>query len=326
MPETARQERKRLKKSKNLFNRAIDIFVTMILGIVALYVWFIFGTNLQNSISALNPASLPSNPSQSPYCCKGSRGTGSWKYGLPYNLGDNPTIIPFIPCAIKMISFNWLRTLFYVKPWLAGTLKQSWSTGRGMVQGLKSYIPTPPPQKGGGRFGNAWNYVKGKGSNAASYIKGKGSNAASYIKGKGSNVASAFKGDSDWSFMELGYFILAPAIALITIVLSLPVSILLTYYGSFKTSLFWSIFGFLFVLILAAINSLVQVANLTGLLLFKGMQLATLKDVNKNFLKYGRGPVIMGLLFLILKTFPEIPFYLRIFLFLATPSLLFYFR
>ena len=57
------------------------------------------------------------------------------KYGLPYNLGDNPTIIPFIPCAIKMISFNWLRTLFYVKPWLAGTLKQSWSTGRGMVQG-----------------------------------------------------------------------------------------------------------------------------------------------------------------------------------------------
>ena len=126
--------------------------------------------------------------------------------------------------------------------------------------------------------------------------------------------------------MELGYFILAPAIALITIVLSLPVSILLTYYGSFKTSLFWSIFGFLFVLILAAINSLVQVANLTGLLLFKGMKLATLQDVNKNFLKYGRGPVIMGLLFLILKTFPEIPFYLRIFLFLVTPGLLFYFR
>ena len=315
MPETARQERRRLKKTKNLFNRAIDVFVTMVLGIVALYVWFIFGTNLQNSISALNPASLPSNLSQAPYCCKGSRGAGSWKYGLPYNLGDNPTIIPFIPCAIKMISFNWLRTLFYVKPWLAGTLKQSWSTGRGMVQGFKSYIPTPPPQRGGGRIGNA-----------LSWVKGKGSNAASYIKGKGSNVVSAFKGDGNWSFMELGYFILAPAFALITIVLSLPVSILLTYYGSFKTSLFWSIFGFLFVLILAAINSLVQVANLTGLLLFKGMQLATLKDVNKNFLKYGRGPVIMGLLFLILKTFPEIPFYLRIFLFLVTPGLLFYFR
>ena len=313
MPETARQERKRLKKSKNLFNRAIDVFVATVLGIVALYVWFIFGTNLQNSISALNPSSLPSNPSQSPYCCKGSRGTGSWKYGLPYNLGDNPTIIPFIPCAIKMISFNWLRTLFYVKPWLAGTLKQSWSTGRGMVQGLKSYIPTPPPQKGGGKFGNAWDYVKGKGSNAASYVKGKGS-----------NVISAF--NDDWNFMELGYFIFAPAIALITIVLSLPASILITYYGSFKTSLFWSIFGFLFVFILAAINSLVQVANLTGLLLFKGMKLATLKDVNKNFLKYGRGPVIMGLLFLILKTFTEIPFYLRIFLFLATPGLLFYFR
>ena len=124
-----------------------------------------------------------------------------------------------------MISFNWLRTLFYVKPWLAGTLKQSWSTGRGMVQGFKSYIPTPPPQKGGGRIGNA-----------LSWVKGKGSNAASYIKGKGSNVVSAFKGDGNWSFMELGYFILAPAFALITIVLSLPVSILLTYYGSFKTS------------------------------------------------------------------------------------------
>ena len=68
MPETARQERRRLKKTKNLFNRAIDVFVTMVLGIVALYVWFIFGTNLQNSISALNPASLPSNLSQAQYC------------------------------------------------------------------------------------------------------------------------------------------------------------------------------------------------------------------------------------------------------------------
>ena len=114
--------------------------------------------------------------------------------------------------------------------------------------------------------------------------------------------------------------------SVITIILSLPVSILLTYYGSFKTSLFWSIFGFLFVFILAAINSLVQVANLTGLLLFKGMQLATLKDVNKNFLKYGRGPVIMGLLLLILKKFPEIPFYLRLLLILVTPGLLYYFR
>ena len=87
-----------------------------------------------------------------------------------------------------------------------------------------------------------------------------------------------------------------------------------------------SLSDLLFVFILAAINSIAQVANLTGLFLFKGMKLATLKDVNTNFLKYGRGPVIMGLLMLILKTFPEIPFYLRIFLFLITPALLFYFR
>ena len=314
MPETARQERRRLKKTKNLFNRVVDITIYLVLGIVSLYVFFIFGTNLKNSISALNPSTLPTNTSQAPYCCKGKASTGSWKYGMPYSLGDNPTIIPFIPCAIKMISFNWLRTLFYVKPWLAGTLKESWSTGRGMVQGLTSYVPQQS-QRGGGRFGNAWSWAKGKGSNAASYVKDKGSRAL-----------NVFKSDSDWSFMELGYFILAPAIALITIVLALPVSILLTYYGSFKTSLFWSIFGFAFVLILAAINSLVQVANLTGLILFKGMNFAKLKDVNKNFLKYGRGPVIMGLLILVLKTFPEIPFYLRLFLILTTPGLLFYFR
>ena len=184
-----------------------------------------------------------------------------------------------------------------------------------MVQGLKSYIPTPPPQKGGGRFGNA-----------LSWVKGKGSNAASYIKGKGSNVINAFKGDGSWSFMELLYFILAPAVAFIIIALSLPISILLTYYGSFKTSLFWSILGFLFVFILAAINSLVQAGHVGSLFLFKGMSLGMMKDVNKNFLKYGRGPVVLGLLILILKTFPEIPLYLQIFLPIASTGLLVYFR
>jgi len=292
----AREERKRIRKSKDYTNRCISIFMTTLLGIIGLYIWFIFGTNLTKTIKSLNPNTLPSNINQAPYCCKGSRGSETWKYGLPYNLGDNPTIFPFIPCRIKMISLNWLRTLFYVKPWLSGTLKQSWSTGRGLLQGLTSYIPNPPTQKGGGKFGNAVNWAKGKGSNAASYIKKKA-------------ALDAFR---DWSFMEFGYFILAPAIAIITILLSFPISILLTYYGSFKTNLFWSIFGFIFVFILGAINSIAQVANLTGLFLFKGMKMETLKEVNKNFLKYGRGPVIFGLLTLILFKFPEIPLYLQL--------------
>jgi len=325
MPSNSREERRKLRKTKNLFNRAIDIFITGILGTIVLYIWFMLGTNLMVNLKNLN--SLPSNINQAPYCCKGSKGTETWKYGFPYNLGDNPTIIPFIPCAVKMIGFNWLRTLFYVKYWLAGTLKQSWSISRGFLGGLSHHIPnTSKTQVGGGRLGNAWSYVKGKGSNVAGYVKGKGSNVAGYVKGKASNVASYVKGKSpNWSFMELIYFIFAPAFGIALILLAIPVSILVTFYGSFKTSLFWSIFGILFVMILAAVNSIVQFGHLTGLLFFKGMKMATLKEVTKNFLKYGRGPFIMGALLLILKKFPEIPFYLRIGLFILTPILLFFF-
>ena len=172
MPSNSREERRKLRKTKNMFNRAIDIFITGILGTIVLYIWFMLGTNLMVNLKNLN--SLPSNINQAPYCCKGSKGTETWKYGFPYNLGDNPTIIPFIPCAVKMIGFNWLRTLFYVKYWLGGTMKQSWSSGRGLLQGLSHHIPqTPSPQAGGGRLGNAWGYVKGKGSNMANYIKKK---------------------------------------------------------------------------------------------------------------------------------------------------------
>ena len=56
------------------------------------------------------------------------------------------------------------------------------------------------------------------------------------------------------------------------------------------------------------------------------MSLGMMKDVNKIFLKYGRGPVVLGLLILILKTFPEIPLYLQIFLPIASTGLLVYFR
>ena len=317
------KERRKLRESKNMFNRVIDIIVTSVLGAIVLYIWIIFGTNLTSIGKNINSSSLPSNINQAPYCCKEKKSVGSWKYGMPYSLGDNPTIIPFIPCAVKMISFNWLRTLFYVKPWLAGTLKQSWSMGRGMVEGMNSYIPTgmnvmKGGGKGGGRIGDAWKYVKGKGSNTANYLKSKGSNVFDYVKSKGSGT--------DWSFTELIFFVLSPLIAVLTIILALPTSILITYYGSFKTSLFWSIFGFLFVFILAAINSIVQVAQLTGFFFLKGMKLASFSEVNKNFFKYGRGPFVMGLLILILKTFPEIPFYLRIVLCIITPSLLFFIR
>ena len=317
------EEKRKLRKTKNMFNRVIDILVTSLLGAIVLYIWFIFGTNLTSIGKNLSSSSLPSNINQAPYCCKGSKSAGSWKYGMPYNLGDNPTIIPFIPCAVKMISFDWLRTLFYVKPWLAGTLKQSWVTGRGLIEGMGSYVPTGMTAmkgggKGGGRLGDTWKYVKGKSSNTANYLKTKGSGIFGYVKSKGTRT--------DWSFTELIFFILSPIIAAITIGLALPTSILITYYGSFKTSLFWSIFGFLFVFILAAINSIVQVTQLTGFLFLKGMSLASFSEVNNNFFKYGRGPFIMGLLVLILKTFPEIPFYLRIILFIITPGLLFFLR
>ena len=317
------KERKKLRETKDMFNRVIDIIVTGVLGAIVLYVWIIFGTNLTSIGKNINSSSLPSNINQAPYCCKGKKSAGSWKYGLPYNLGDNPTIIPFIPCAVNMISFEWLRTLLYVKPWISGTLKQSWSIGRGMVEGMGNYIPTGTKVmtgggKGGGKVGDAWNYVKGKGSNTANYLKSKGSSVFDYVKSKGTTT--------NWNFTELLFFVFSPFIAILTIILALPTSILITYFGSFKTSLFWSIFGFLFVFILAAINSIVQVAQLTGFFFLKGMKLASFSEVNKNFFKYGRGPFVMGLLLLILKTFPEIPFYLRIILCIITPALLFLIR
>ena len=175
-------------KTKDFANRGIDIVVTLVLGIVLTFVWFLMGTKLLGGKGALNEGNLPSNSHASPYCCKGSKG-GFWGYGFPYNLGDNPAVFSFIPCAIKIIPLNWLRTLFYFKPWLAGTTKGSWSTQRGIMLTIASYMPTHSggSMKGGGFLGNVVTKFKTRGRDTAAFMKNKGIGAADFVKKKTNN-------------------------------------------------------------------------------------------------------------------------------------------
>ena len=71
--------RRKLRESKNMFNRVIDIIVTSVLGAIVLYIWIIFGTNLTSIGKNINSSSLPSNINQAPYCCKEKKSVGSWK-------------------------------------------------------------------------------------------------------------------------------------------------------------------------------------------------------------------------------------------------------
>ena len=124
------------KKSTDILNRICKVIGWGGVGTASMYIWIMIGTNFLNSMKHLTPVNLPSNITKAPYCCKKrSKTEGKWKYGFPYDLGDNSEFIPF-PCKIKMISFKWLRTLFYITPWLSGTLKESWSMGRGILQKL----------------------------------------------------------------------------------------------------------------------------------------------------------------------------------------------
>jgi hypothetical protein len=296
---------------------------------------------------------LPSNVNAAPYCCKGRGSYGGWTYGPPYNLGDNDCIFCFLPCSFKIFPLGWLRSLFYIKSWLGGTFKGSWSMARGLLASVAGLLPkgqitasweeegfggngpvtgnnTGKPltsgnsirYAGGGKIGNAYKYVKGKGSNAVHWAEKKKDSAYSWLTARG----KADRDERTWSFAEFAYFVVSPLLAIAISALALPVSIFTTLYASITTSLLWTFFGFAFLLLIATGNAIAMIGQLLAVLFLKGMRIATLKETTKNFFKYGRGPFIIGLMALILQKFPEIPFYVRILLISMTVPLLFYFR
>ena len=317
-------------KTKDFANRGIDIVVTLVLGIVLTFVWFLMGTKLLGGKGALNEGNLPSNSHASPYCCKGSKG-GFWGYGFPYNLGDNPSVFSFIHCAIKIIPLNWLRTLFYFKPWLAGTTKGSWSTQRGIMLTIASYMPTHSggSMKGGGFLGNVVTKFKTRGRDTAAFMKNKGIGAADFVKKKGTGMFSWLTGKvnrGDWNLGEFLFFALAPLCAMLALGILFLTSVPVTLWSSWKSSSLWTIFGFLIVFGLAAIMAALQFLNMFFVLFFKGLTFNTIKQAKNNFFKYGRGPFVFGTLLLVLSKFPEIALHTRLILLGLTPFLLYYMR
>ena len=123
--------------------------------------------------------------------------------------------------------------------------------------------------------------------------------------------------------MELAYFILSPVAAILFLGISFLLSILFTIYGSFKTNLFWSIVGFLFVLLIAIGTGISQLLWLSWIVLFKGISKCSLKETTRNFFKYGRGPFILGSLLLIMSKFAEIPILFKVFSIITTSILLY---
>jgi hypothetical protein len=316
-------------KTKDFANRGIDIVVTLVLGIVLTFVWFLMGTKLLGG--GVNEGNLPSNSQTSPYCCKGSKGSYFSGYGFPYNLGDDPAVFSFIPCAIKILSLNWLRTLFYFKPWLAGTTKGSWSTQRGIMLSIASYMPTHggKSMKGGGFLGNTVTKFKTKGRDTAAFMKNKGIGAADFVKKKGTGMFSWLTGKvnrGDWNFGEFLFFALAPLCAMLALGIMFLTSVPVTFYSSFKSSPLWTIIGFLIVFGLAAIMAALQFLNMFFVLFFKGLNLNIIKQAKNNFFKYGRGPFVFGTLLLVLSKFPEIALHTRLILLGLTPLLLYYMR
>lgn len=71
----------------------------------------------------------------------GGKTTGSvtakvqWVEGKIEHFKDRPAILPFIPC-----NFEWLQTLFHVKPWVAGTLLDTWKHSRGFLSTMMNFI------------------------------------------------------------------------------------------------------------------------------------------------------------------------------------------
>ena len=64
-----------------------------------------------------------------------SRRRVQWVEGKIEHFKDRPAILPFIPC-----NFEWLQTLFHVKPWVAGTLLDTWKHSRGFLSTMMNFI------------------------------------------------------------------------------------------------------------------------------------------------------------------------------------------